>query len=239
MASSEVLIKEGCIDICSDCLDSVYYKENIHPCSHHSRELISGTEFCCICKKVWINFTGIRRYYHPTHFFQGTEAFENCFKEEITSYVNGLKEGLHQIYYNNGLLADETHYVAGLMHGPSKEYDYDTGCLVSETNYVEGYANGPSKSYYTTGELKKEEFYVDDKIEGLSKSYYKSGELKEETMYVNDKKDGFYKLYYKSGKLKEERFYVKDLMDGPYKKYDPSGTIVHEGHYVKVKKIIE
>lgn len=126
-------------------------------------------------------------------------------------------------YYQNGtdkLLSVEHYNKNGELHGERKVF-YKNGELAEEEHYVNGQLDGISKWYAENGVVLKAFTYKNDELHGISKYYNFKGDLLIEGKYKNGKKDGIWK-YYEEGKLvKQEDFtykpkYIK--IDGKYKK---------------------
>lgn len=101
------------------------------------------------------------------------------------SNTNGIGEVV-RIYYINGELAWEIHFLGGKQHGPTKHF-YSNGQLHAQLNFNNGKAHGTLISYYHYGVLKSEEQYENDALVGTSKFYTPLGELKRTVRYENGK----------------------------------------------------
>lgn len=77
--------------------------------------------------------------------------FPNGQITERTFYQNGTKEGLQQIYADDGSLLQEYNYKHDRLHGYSKSFD-GHGNMHSEGGYKQGLRDGEWK-YYTNGKL--------------------------------------------------------------------------------------
>jgi antitoxin component YwqK of YwqJK toxin-antitoxin module len=85
--------------------------------------------------------------------------------------VNGKKEGVYKMYYENGQLKEMNNYIDGNII----EYKlyYNNGCKLSDNtedsfgqlymvcNYVNGKLEGEFKSYYSDGQLKEIYNFID------------------------------------------------------------------------------
>lgn len=91
-----------------------------------------------------------------------------------------------RIYYVNGELAWEIHFLDGKQHGLTKHF-YSNGQLRGELNFTHGKANGELIQYYYYGAIKSEEQYQNDLLVGTSKFYTPLGELKKTIRYENGK----------------------------------------------------
>tara|TARA_A100001011_G_C13725318_1_gene601283 strand:- start:26 stop:532 length:507 start_codon:yes stop_codon:yes gene_type:complete len=115
---------------------------------------------------------------------------------DVGLFKNGIKNGVHKIWYENGQL----------------KY---------QGNYINGKPDGVYKSWYKNGQLKMEVDYRNGKKDGLVKTWYKNGQLETETEYKNDKKDGLEYIWFENGKLK----WVWDIKNGEKKLTRPRKKI--------------
>lgn len=110
-----------------------------------------------------------------------TEYYPNGLVKTVTSYVNGMKEGLRVELNNSGQMEKRMNYHEDLLHGEYKEFKYST--------------------------LKEERFYQDGKLEGTVKIYYDNGKIMEEGAYKNGTRDGVSKWYDQEGNVTIEYEY--------------------------------
>lgn len=76
----------------------------------------------------------------------------NGFVRSITSYKNGLIDGVSKIYYDNGQLKEENTYRKGKAEGVSRGY-YENGQLLGEIHNKNGELSGKIKMYYDDGSV--------------------------------------------------------------------------------------
>ena len=89
----------------------------------------------------------------------------------------GKVDGWSRLYNpQNGVLAEETQYVAGQPEGVCRKFS-DTGVLLMECSYHEGLLDGPTKSYYPNTSLKEEGQYAHGEKVGKWKTYNEDGDL--------------------------------------------------------------
>ena len=121
----------------------------------------------------------------------------------ITQYINGLEEGMRQIYEDNKLIAEfEMH--DGQKNGSYKEYD-ENGKIIDTCIFAEDKRNGKGYEYekapfgyYITCEKN----YVNGKRDGLQKYYNKFGQLTKSIdcktiIYKYDKDDNAFEYHSK------------------------------------------
>ena len=90
---------------------------------------------------------------------------------------DGKVDGWSKIYNpQNGVLAEETQFVAGQPEGHCKKYS-DTGTLIMECEYHDGLLEGPTKTYYPSSVIKEEGQYTKGKKSGVWKTYNEEGDV--------------------------------------------------------------
>lgn len=161
------------------------------------------------------------------YFPSGLLKSETGYKDGTrTKTSKGIKNGEEKIYYVNGKLAYQAHYVDGKRDEKLVWYDEETGNLIKETNYRMGEQDGWEKVYFPDGQLQHSVKYVDDKREGYEKEYYSTGALASEVKFVHGKREGMYKRYHQKGYLMSEVFYRHNFKEGNEKFYDEKGHII-------------
>lgn len=146
-------------------------------------------------------------------------------------------------YYDNGVISSVTTYRNGLPEGVSREYNED-GSIEKAVIYAKGNIIG--KGIMDENGIKEgawEEFYFDGKlrakgnyISGLKTGewifYYENGVLEQKGEYNSEGKPvGLWVWYYDNGNLWREEFFIKGLKDGLVTEFDPNGNIISEGEY--------
>ncbi len=71
------------------------------------------------------------------------------------TYVNGLREGLFQQWYPNGILAHKCFYTKGKLDGEMMDY-YIDGKYMQQRFYLEGVLTGSIKTWTSDGKLIEE-----------------------------------------------------------------------------------
>lgn len=93
------------------------------------------------------------------------------------------KDGLYQVYYPNGQVAQVESYKNGVLDGNLISY-FEDGKVQREGTYKNGVMDGPFKKYYPNGNLHIEGFSKDGELEGPYKSYNEYGECTVECTYA-------------------------------------------------------
>jgi antitoxin component YwqK of YwqJK toxin-antitoxin module len=97
----------------------------------------------------------------------------------LENYKKGKLHGVKKVFYNTGLIAEETNFVEGIKNGPYKKVA-ENGVILEETNFKNGELNGPAifreaaGDKYTIGE------YKNGQSVGIWKFYDKGKLVKEE-----------------------------------------------------------
>ena len=90
-------------------------------------------------------------------------------------------------------------YLDGVKHGPYQWY-FESGQLFEEGTYVEGRLNGPYRAYWETGELYEEGTYRGGDFDG-PRRWFVGGRLIEVVTYRRGVIDGLYERYKEDGTL--------------------------------------
>lgn len=133
----------------------------------------------------------------------GYKTYNNGIISKEIEFKDGLKNGTHKEFHENGQLSYETNNIEDEIVGELKKW-YDNGQLKEKTNFVNGKENGISFSYHENGQLHMKMNLKDDKYHGLFESYFDNGNLEEKGEYINDIQCGIWKFYDKDGNLEKE-----------------------------------
>lgn len=110
------------------------------------------------------------------------------------------------VYYHNktdAIMTVEYYNDQGKLEGEKLVY-YPNGKMAEQAHYVNGKIEGVSKVFSEKGVLIKEFTYRNDTLHGMSKYYDADGKMLAEGVYRNDKKHGVWK-FYENGVLTEEK----------------------------------
>lgn len=128
---------------------------------------------------------------------------------ETGSFVNGYKEGVWDVYHQNGRIQG-TH------------------------KYVKGVLNGPFENFWDNGQLSGNGLYLDGNYQGLVNSFDKDGTPRTKIYYLNGVRDGPYEWYWDTwgrGNLRLRGDYKDGKPNGLWEGYSPSGEIWFRGKY--------
>jgi antitoxin component YwqK of YwqJK toxin-antitoxin module len=135
-------------------------------------------------------------------------------------------------YHPNGNVETAYHVDKdSLKHGPFIRY-FENGQIAEESHFIHGKQDGQRVLYYPNGQKESEGTYVDGELHGEKRVYYDSGELMISSNYEHSEVVGIFKKYYKNGNLLEEVTFENDLENGPFKEYYEDGTIKWKGQYL-------
>ena len=112
------------------------------------------------------------------------------------------------VYYHSNssnIMTIENYNNKGELHGEKIVY-YDNGIVAEESIYKNGLINGIYTHYTLNGKHLKILNYIEGKLHGNAKYYDEFGELIVEGNYVNDQKKGLWKYYDKGQLINEKRF---------------------------------
>ncbi len=144
--------------------------------------------------------------------FSGRLRTEYESRTEIYSYRKGLLEGLNVVYKNNKIV-EVGNWKNNLQEGRFQLYS-DEGVLLDDAFFVAGVRHGPTKQYYSTGGLRVEATYVNGLLEGLCTQYSESGGTEILGSYKNGEMDGSWVYYFDGGKTMLEADFAAGVCVG-------------------------
>ncbi len=105
---------------------------------------------------------------------------------QVAFYIDNKKEGLYQIFSQEGVLVYEAYYKNGLLHGLCRIFEVKSGKLKSEMNFANGAQEGEMRIYDTAGRLWHTLEYRGGKKNGTAKEFDDNGKVVREVLYSND-----------------------------------------------------
>jgi len=121
----------------------------------------------------------------------------------LEMFANGVKNGQHQEFYDNGKLKMDGHFKDGDEIGLWTEY-YSTG-EVMRMYYADKYGlNGSLNEWYENGEKKVSGVYNEGQKHGVWISWFANGLKKSMVTYKNGVMEGVFMFYYENGTKKSE-----------------------------------
>ncbi|RLD79608.1 MAG: hypothetical protein DRJ10_08605 [Bacteroidetes bacterium] len=170
-------------------------------------------------------------------------------------YVNDLRQGFSEYYYDNGKLHEKITFVDNQKQGDGIEYDSD-GTIITLYKFrhdilvakerinrydKQGKKHGTWKEFYSSGKLKKESYYKKGFLHGYVKSYNEKGKVLLSERFVNGElyiekltaknKVDFRKEYHKNGKLKKSGAFRKNKPVGVHRDYSDKGKVISAKTY--------
>ena len=126
----------------------------------------------------------------------------------LGKYIDQKKDSAW-LYYTeeDGKLASEEHYLAGLKEGTWKVY-YPEGNVAEEITYHSGLRDGPWIQYFTDGSVKQSASYVADQLEGLFVIHHLNGNVEVSGTYFHDNKNGTWVYLSQLGELEKREEYI-------------------------------
>lgn len=168
-------------------------------------------------------------------YYESAEGLEPI---ESTGYkVNSVVDGVWTNYYETGDKESFTTYDLGVRNGLSQTF-YDDGLetIHTHTPYLNGKKHGNVISNFTTGYPRLITPYVDGLREGVQREYDSNNYLETTTTYANDMKNGMEIDYYDLGATRYSGWYKDNLRHGEFKSFSEStgemtSCIIYENDY--------
>ncbi|MBJ7448877.1 MAG: hypothetical protein JHC93_00785 [Parachlamydiales bacterium] len=174
--------------------------------------------------------------YYSHNLLQGRSFMKNKDGSEVvTHYKDGLKEGLHQVFYPidatfGKIKAKEAHFVADELDGEFCEYNR-YGIKVLNSLYNHGLKEGITTLYGPNGKVMMNIPYKNDKREGLVVQYFSNGKIFKEAHFSNDQKEGVEKTFHPDGSVASIARFHCDKLQGLTQQWNEKGLLVFEGEY--------
>jgi antitoxin component YwqK of YwqJK toxin-antitoxin module len=92
--------------------------------------------------------------------------YENGQKDYVRTYAAGREIGVHEGWWEDGSRRFQYHFLDGVHHGESKDWFRD-GTLFRDFNYANGHENGSQKMYFEDGGLRANYVVKDGRRFGL------------------------------------------------------------------------
>ena len=120
----------------------------------------------------------------------------------VTDFLNGKRNGLYRLYYDNAKIQEESWFKDDLKNGISR-FNNKSGQRLAEYNYKLGNFDGIQKTYYENDSIQSLSNYVNNLLTGESKEYYRNGKVKISGMYVLGQKEGAWTEFDELGKVQK------------------------------------
>ena len=109
--------------------------------------------------------------------------FDSGVIKEKCEVVNGVKNGVCTLFFENGNISAITHWQADTLHGLSLGY-FLSGLPKHETNWNNGLLHGYSIEYFENGNIHKKGKWSFGERVGFHKEFFLSGQLKKFYNYI-------------------------------------------------------
>lgn len=149
---------------------------------------------------------------------------------EQVDEVNGMWEGAYRVYYPSGILFGESHYISGILNGPSKFYDEDRN-LLAETVFVNGQRQGDCWFYYSSGSVYSRQRYQKGLLHGPQEYFYADGKLKTLMNYRDGVLEGEVKIFHENGAREREMHFLQGKLNGFEYGWNAADKLIHESQY--------
>jgi antitoxin component YwqK of YwqJK toxin-antitoxin module len=145
----------------------------------------------------------VRHGPYTTWYYAMSNRIETC-----GHYEDGLQEGKHIRYYQDGSICSIHNFKQNQRHGITIEYE---ATQIFMMEYFANKLNGIAICWYITGGLKYRCRFVNDVNQGPYKSYHENGVKAEEGVYLNGKKNGWVTKWHPQGSLRSRKVYVNGM----------------------------
>ena len=172
---------------------------------------------------------------------------------EKGNWLNGYRNGLHYIYFENGQLIFKGYFSGTFRNGKGTEY-WENGKIKENGFYLNGKLHCTTGSRYAEdGKLKEEGHFQYGNLE-IGTKYFENGEYitgvfqknlnngncteywenkkkKSVGFWVEGVKNGEFSEYFNNGKLQFKGTYKDGIKDGPGKEYNLDGKVERKGYW--------
>lgn len=122
---------------------------------------------------------GVWSYKSEPFYGYAVKFYSNDSIKEKTGFVKGKKQGVYNVWFENGVLKLESYYDQNVLQGIYKSW-WNNGVLASESNYVDGRKQGLERKWFDNGNVSKRRNLLDGRENGLQQAWLDNGKL-----YVN------------------------------------------------------
>lgn len=143
--------------------------------------------------------------------------------------INGKKEGVWKLYYENGNLQDSVFFKDDLLNGSLYSW-YSSGQLKSVKSFKKGKFDGYTVFYEPYGSMNRSMHHKEGVLIDTMFYYYPNSKVKEIIPYENGKKEGLYKKLFPDGSLEYSLTYKEGKLNGVKKDYYHNHQLYQEIH---------
>jgi antitoxin component YwqK of YwqJK toxin-antitoxin module len=163
-----------------------------------------------------------------TYFPDGSKESEG----QMATNNSSIKVGTWKTYYPDGKIKDITTFVNGKKNGVATHF-FENGKIADSSRYKNGTFYGVVKFYYPNGQLNFEDYYdTTDTRRRIFKLWYPSGRLSQTGEKIKGKMIGKWYKYYDDGNIESVSFYdTLGNKDSVWTYYSPNGVILKKEEY--------
>jgi len=154
----------------------------------------------------------------------------------VTTYKNGLKDGVHKSWNANGTVKEEGAYKDGLQTSNWKYYFFVSGKIYQEIGFIEGEKHGFFEEHMPNEIVSIKGNYKHGKKDSIWAYYFEDGQLDMQGNFVTDLQDGHWKYWYPNGKIYYEGDYKTGKKDGYWEFFYNNEQLWRDGEYRNDKK---
>ena len=175
--------------------------------------------------KYEMNYIGGKKHGTETYWYD-----KKGFRKSIVNFSNGIKQGIHQTWNQNGILTTQVFFKDNLIEGTRLVW-YEFGEKKLEHNYVKGKKNGKLIRWYKNGNKKLEGQYLDGFKNGLWMSWYQNGNIKAKGKFDKGVPLGTHYAWYSNGQKKIEAQFSEGKLNGKYTYWDNKRKVIDKLFY--------
>ena len=164
-----------------------------------------------------------------------TEFWESKLPHYVTTYDNGVRNGLFLDIRRTGQVENLNYYRNDLLDGPARRF-MPGGVIVEESYYSDGIRSGAFTKWYANGRVQEQSNYNNNLRDGKTVYFLENGSKVAEYYYNRGKLDGDAIVYGENGRISEFGSYLNDEQVGIWKEYYADGTLKAEGKYLNGEK---
>jgi uncharacterized protein len=144
----------------------------------------------------------ISQEWYRNGLLNGLSVSFNAYNENPVSevnYVNGKRNGLSKLYYENNKVQEEANYKDDQKDG-NVTWMSKAGKIVADYNYKNGIFEGVQKTYYENDTLQSYANYHNNLLDGEYYELFRNGKTKISGKYINGEKEGIWTEFDETGK---------------------------------------
>ncbi len=145
-------------------------------------------------------------------------------------YVDGLEQGVREVFYSDGTRWETLGFAGGKPHGAHDKW-WKNGRHALHATWDEGELQGAYERWYASGQRWEQATYEHGKREGPYLKWWKNGAVAHDYAYEGGKIDGEYRTFYDNGAVWAVGEYVDGKPQGTIKRWFPDGRLGYVMHH--------